>query len=92
MVFDTYHDTSQIAFVFAILYNYSFVFYAYVVIQNVLLAQVEDAYLSIKYKSKFDWLTKDLRDPEQQATVYEGEAEDAAEPGPRSTLVEPFNT
>jgi len=32
MVFDTYHDTSQIAFVFAILYNYSFVFYAYVVI------------------------------------------------------------
>jgi len=56
----------------------------------VILAQVEDAYLSIKYKSKFDWLTKDLRDPEQQSTVYEGDAEDT-DIGPRSTLVEPLN-
>ena len=45
--------------------TYTFVFMAILVWQNMNLVVVEDSYLSVKYKSGYDWLYKEDKESPQ---------------------------
>ena len=55
---DVHNDISYTNFLIGNLYVYFFAFVSISVIQNVFITIVEDGYLSIKYKSSYDWLSK----------------------------------
>ena len=55
-LFDTFASLKEANFWYAQIFMYLFIFFVISVVQNIFMAIVEDAYISIKYAKNFDWL------------------------------------
>lgn len=57
-LFDTFTSIKEINLIYASLFMYGFLFFVVSIVQNIFMAIVEDAYISIKYAKNFEWLNK----------------------------------
>eukprot|EP00347_Sterkiella_histriomuscorum_P001498 403371804 len=73
---EIHSDLSYSKFLIGNLFMYIFVFISICVIQNVFITIVEDGYLSIKYKSSYDWLSQKYDQPHQLQMQREPEFKD----------------
>jgi hypothetical protein len=55
---DVYAQVTFSQFMIGNIYMYSFVFISICVVQNVFITIITDGYMSIKYRSNYDWLEK----------------------------------
>ena len=55
-LFDTWVSMKKADFFYAMAFMYGFIFFVVSFVQNIFMAVVEDAYISIKYEKNFEWL------------------------------------
>ena len=55
-LFDTFTSMKLVNLFYATAFMYGFLFFLVSIVQNIFMAIVEDAYISIKYAKNFEWL------------------------------------
>lgn len=62
-MFDVYYGIVQINFLTVVIWAWLWLWFGVFVCNKVALAMIEDSYLENKHKLRFDFLTKETKDP-----------------------------